>query len=317
MYDIAAMGELLIDFGFVSSQPGGYPVLAAQPGGAPANFLAAASARGLRTAMLGCVGGDAFGGLLRATLDGLGVDTRSLVSKDSVFTTLAFVTLSEGGERAFSFARKPGADTAYAPEDVDYSVIDVSRALHFGSLSFTDEPSRSAALSALDYARRAGKFITYDPNYRPPLWSGEAEAREWMLRGLEYAGTVKLSDSEARFLFGLGPAEAAAKVTGEFGAKLCFVTCGAAGCVYAGRGYSGSVPALSGLNCVDTTGAGDIFFGTAVAALLQNGGRDIGKDAARAAARFGCAAAGLSTQRPGGIASVPTEEELLAAISGY
>ena len=107
MYDVAALGELLIDFTCLSTDADGYPTMAAHPGGAPANYLAALTKFGAKTAMIGKVGNDAFGRLLIKTLKGTGIDTRGMLVSGDVFTTLAFVTLDDSGNREFSFARKP------------------------------------------------------------------------------------------------------------------------------------------------------------------------------------------------------------------
>ena len=168
MIDVVAMGELLIDFAPVSVDADGYPTMAAHPGGAPANFLAALARFGASTALLGKVGTDTFGRLLTATLQKAGIGTRGLVADDTVFTTLAFVTLDETGDRAFAFSRKPGADTCLHFEELDLSLIDECRVFHFGTLSLTDEPARSATCRAVAYAQSRGKLITYDPNLRRP-----------------------------------------------------------------------------------------------------------------------------------------------------
>ncbi|MEG2383571.1 MAG: PfkB family carbohydrate kinase, partial [Oscillospiraceae bacterium] len=108
MYDIIALGEILIDFALKSTDEAGYPIMEAHPGGAPLNFLSALTKYGKRTAQLGKVGGDAFGRLLLGTLDQNGISTEGIVIDQDVFTTLAFVTLDAFGNREFSFARKPG-----------------------------------------------------------------------------------------------------------------------------------------------------------------------------------------------------------------
>ena len=58
--DVVALGELLIDFACLSTDADGYPTMEAHPGGAPANFLAALTKYGAKTALLGKVGDDAF-----------------------------------------------------------------------------------------------------------------------------------------------------------------------------------------------------------------------------------------------------------------
>ena len=144
MIDVVALGELLIDFTMQSTDDAGYPTMAAHPGGAPANFLAALAKYGSHAALIGKVGADTFGRLLRGTLEDAGIETRGLVMADDVFTTLAFVTLDETGDREFSFARKPGADTCIRFEELDLSLIDEAKVFHFGTLSLTDEVGHAA-----------------------------------------------------------------------------------------------------------------------------------------------------------------------------
>ena len=317
MLDIVALGELLIDFSCVSRDPMGYPTMAAHPGGAPANFLAAAAAYGGKGAMLGKVGSDAFGKLLKETLQKAGIETRGLKEDPDSFTTLAFVTLDEKGDRDFSFARKPGADTRLRPEDLDRELMDQARAFHFGTLSLTDEPAAWATRWAVVYAKERGKLISFDPNLRKPLWRDLDQARQAMLWGLSQADVVKISDDEVDFLFGLDPKAGAEKIRRDFGCSLVFVTCGADGCVYDNGTWSGHVPGLSGIRVVDTTGAGDIFGGTALWKLLQTGKapEKLTESELRQIADFATAAAGLSTTRPGGISSIPSLSQVEACLS--
>ena len=176
MMDVVALGELLIDFTSVSCDADGYPTMAAHPGGAPANFLAALAKFGAKTALLGKVGRDAFGNLLVQTLKDAGIESKGIVMAEDVFTTLAFVTLDETGDREFSFARKPGADTCISFEELDLSLIDEAKVFHFGTLSLTNDPAKTATQKAVAYAKQQGKLITYDPNLRKPLWNDLEEA---------------------------------------------------------------------------------------------------------------------------------------------
>ena len=184
MIDVVALGELLIDFTCIGSDADGYPTMAAHPGGAPANYLAALARFGAHTALLGKVGEDTFGRLLIGTLRKAGVETRGIAADAATFTTLAFVTLDSTGNREFSFARKPGADTCLSFEELDLSLLDEAKVLHFGTLSLTNEPARSATRKAVEYAKAKGKLISYDPNLRKPLWSSLEEARTQLLWGL-------------------------------------------------------------------------------------------------------------------------------------
>lgn len=307
MLDAVALGELLIDFTCVSADADGYPTMAAHPGGAPANFLAALTKFGAKTAMLSKIGKDAFGKLLTGTLQQAGIETKGLIAADDVFTTLAFVTLDEQGDREFSFSRKPGADTCISFEELDLSLIDEAKVFHFGTLSLTDEPARSATYRAVEYAKRQGKLITYDPNLRKPLWKSLDEAKRQILWGLAQADVVKISDEEVEFLFDLTPEAGARKIMDEYGVKLVFVTCGAEGCFFKNAVAEGSVPGTKGIKVVDTTGAGDIFGGSAVWKLLQIGEpvETLNEQQLRDVVSFACTSAGLSTTKAGGISSVP------------
>lgn len=316
MTDVVALGELLIDFAHKSSDSAGYPTLAAQPGGAPGNFLAALQRYGCSTAMLGKVGDDAFGHLLVNTLQELGIGTKGVLRDPAVFTTLAFVTLDSTGNREFSFARKPGADTCLTAGEVDYSLIDGARVFHFGTLSLTAEPARAATREAVAYARRAGKLVSFDPNLRKPLWASEAEAKEQMEWGLGQSDVVKISDEEVDFLWGLSPEEGAQRLLKEYGVKLVYVTLGPKGCHFANRNGCGEAASPTGIQVVDTTGAGDIFGGSAMSRFLKlNKAPDsLTVDEMKAVTRFACCAASLSTQTHGGISSVVPEEQVLAIL---
>ena len=307
MYDVVALGELLIDFTTIRADSDGYPTMAAHPGGAPANFLAAIAKFGGKAAMLGKVGTDTFGKLLTSTLREVGIETNGIVASDDFFTTLAFVTLDANGDREFAFARKPGADTQLSFDELELSLLDETRVFHFGTLSLTGEPSRTTTYRAVEYAREHGKLITFDPNLRKPLWRELDEAKQQMLWGLAHADVVKISDEEVEFLFGLGVQEGAQYILEHFPVKLVFVTCGPDGCWFQNKNASGHVDSLRNIKVVDTTGAGDIFGGSAVWKLLQTGKAPEALDEAalREIVSFACTAAGLSTTKPGGISSVP------------
>ncbi len=309
MIDVVALGELLIDFATVSTNADGYPTMAALPGGAPANFLAALTKYGFGTALLGKVGTDTFGNLLLGTLKKAGIETKGLIQTDDVFTTLAFVTFDETGDRKFAFSRKPGADTCISFEELDLSLIDEAKVFHFGTLSLTDEPARSATQKAVAYAKSKGKLITYDPNLRKPLWKDMETAKEQLLWGLKQADVVKISDEEVEFLFGCTPEQGADKLLEEFGVSLAMVTLGPSGAYLKNKNGSIYVKCPK-VNPIDTTGAGDIFGGSAVSRLLKLGTApsELTVEQMTAIGSFASAAASLSTEKPGGIPSIPEEE---------
>lgn len=316
MYDVVALGELLIDFAPVSTDESGYPTIKAQPGGAPGNFLAALQKYGCSTALIGKVGADSFGKLLIGTMTEKGISTRGILADPKVFTTLAFVTLDATGNREFSFARKPGADTCLTAEELPFYLLDACSVFHFGTLSLTSEPARTATQKAVAYAREHGKLISFDPNLRKPLWPSDEAAKEQIEWGLHQSDIVKISDEEIEFLWGLSPEEGAQKLLKEYGVRLVYATLGPKGCHFANRNGCGEVPSPTGIHVVDTTGAGDIFGGSAMSRFLRLGKapEDLTVEEMRAVTRFACCAASLSTQTHGGINSVPEEQAVEAIL---
>jgi len=312
MIDVVALGELLIDFACLSTDSDGYPTMAAHPGGAPANFLAALTKFGAKTALLGKVGTDTFGKLLTGTLQKAGIETRGLIATDDVFTTLAFVTFDDKGDRSFSFARKPGADTQLRWEEVDKSMIDAAKVFHFGTLSLTDEPCRTTTQKAVAYAKEQGKLITYDPNLRKPLWRTMEEAKEQILWGLYQADVVKISDEEVEFLWDCTPEEGAEKLLTEYGVSLAMVTLGPKGCLLKTKNAICNAPGPK-VHPIDTTGAGDIFGGSAVSRLLElnKAVDDLTEEDLAYIGYFATTSASLSTEHSGGIPSIQKKEVIL------
>ena len=316
MFDVVALGELLIDFAPHSVNEAGYPVLSANPGGAPPNFLAALSEYGCKTAMISKVGADMFGRLLVRTMQDAGIDSTGILMDPDSFTTLAFVSLDASGNRDFSFARKPGADTRLAPEEINEALFADAKVFHFGTLSLTDEPAASATRRAIELARSKGMLISLDPNLRKPLWKSEADAKvaiEWALR---QADIVKISDEEISWLWDLAPEEGAKKLLSEYGVSLVYATLGPKGCYAATENCSVTVPGPSGIQVVDTTGAGDIFGGSAMSQFIKCNKKiaDLTEDDLRNIVRFACTAASLSTQKHGGISSVPDFQSVKAIL---
>lgn len=311
-YDVVALGELLIDFASKSTNAAGYPTMAANPGGAPGNFLAALNAYGKKTAFLGKVGDDTFGRLLLGTMTDAGIGTDGIVIDPNVFTTLAFVTFDAHGDRSFSFARKPGADTQLTWEEVDKTIIEEAKVFHFGTLSLTDEPVRTTTQKCVAYARELGKLITCDPNLRKPLWCTEEEAKTQILWSLNQADVVKISDDEVDFLWGCTPEEGAKKLLKEYGVSLAMVTLGPDGCLLKTANASCHAPGPK-VNPVDTTGAGDIFGGSAVSRLLELNKpiSDLTEADLSYIGRFATTAASLSTEFVGGIPSIQDKHVVL------
>ena len=312
MTDVVALGELLVDFVCKGTDEIGYPTLVGKPGGAPGNYLAAVKKYGGSCAMIGKVGEDAFGRLLCQTLADAGIDLSGVIRAEDCFTTMAFVTLDETGNRHFSFARKPGADICLRSDEVNEALIRDCRVFHFGTLSLTDEPVRLATQKAVAYAKEKGKLITCDPNLRKPLWPSEDAAREQMLWSLRQADVVKISDNEVEFLWNCTPEEGADKLLKEFGVSLAMVTLGPDGCLLKTKNAS-FLASCPKVHPIDTTGAGDIFGGSALSRLLEleKSIDALTEEDLAYIGSFAAAAASLSTEVSGGIPSIPEKDAVL------
>lgn len=316
MADLVALGEILIDFTQSGTRPGGNALFECNPGGAPANVAVCAAKLGLKSAFIGCVGGDMFGSFLRETLSSHNVSASSLVTSAERNTTLAFVSNDASGDRSFSFYRNFGADTDLRAEDVDMSLVSSSRVFHFGSLSLTCEPSRSATIAALTAAKHAGVTVSFDPNLRPALWKSPDDAREQIESVMDRADIVKISEEELLFLTGeKDVSKGAFLLAGRFEVPLLLVTLGAEGAYYRTDLFEGRVPAFSAGNVIDTTGAGDCFLGAFLSAFLSSGSDLRSADAVGRCARFASAAAAICVTRRGAIDGMPSRDEVDALLS--
>jgi fructokinase len=312
MFDVAALGELLIDFTPYGVSEAGNNLFERNPGGAPANVLVALSKLGKKSAFLGMVGKDQFGIFLRDVLNNNNVDTAGLVLNNKVNTTLAFVHLNEKGDRSFSFYRNPGADMMISESDINYEVIKNSKIFHYGSLSLTDEPARSATLAALKCAKENELVISYDPNLRPPLWKSLDAAKEMINLGMEFADILKVSEEELEFITGIKDFEEGTQVLLNRGVSLVFVTLGEKGCFYRYKGGTGHVAAFR-VNAVDTTGAGDGFLGAVLSKLANKSLakiNEMSKDELEGIIKFGNAVGALATTKKGAIPAMPSMEQI-------
>ena len=311
MYDVIALGELLIDF--TSSAPSGQgnPQFEANPGGAPCNVLAMLARLGRRAAFVGKVGDDLFGRMLKGSIVETGIDAGALVLDPAAHTTLAFVQNAPDGDRAFSFYRDPGADELLTPEELPESALRSAGIFHFGSLSLTREPSRAATRRAVALAAEGGAIVSFDPNLRPSLWKNLDAAREEMLWGCSVCQVLKVAEEELSFLTTEEDLEAgAAKLRRDFpNIRLLLVTKGKEGSTAFWKEHQVSRPGYP-VEATDTTGAGDTFCGCCLHHILEWGLENLDGERLGEMLSFANAAAGLVTTRKGALRSMPEEAEV-------
>ncbi len=280
------------------------------PGGTPVDVPATADKLGGKTAFIGKIGDDAFGAFLKKTMVDAGVDVRGLRMTRKYPTTLAFVQLTPEGDRSFTFYRKPGADVMLACDDVDQALLRNCHIFHFGSVSLTDEPCRTATLEAAREAKAVGAIISYDPNYRPFLWDDPEQARKMLLAALPLADIVKVSEEEMELLTGEVHLAAGADALASQGTSLVLVTLRPRGVHYRAAKGCGLLSACK-VNTVDTTGAGDAFLGALLSCLADKTLEELQilpQSEWERIVAFANAAGSLTTAAKGAIPAMPSYE---------
>ncbi len=323
MFDVVALGELLIDFTQNGLSKQGNGLFEANPGGAPCNVLAMLAKLGKKTAFIGKVGDDFFGRILAETIREVGIDDRNLVYDDKVHTTLALVHTFADGDRDFSFYRSPGADMMLREEEMDMKLVKDTKIFHFGTLSMTDEGVRAATMAAVLEAKKSGALISFDPNLRPPLWGSLEDARNQVRWGLGQCDILKISDNEIQWLTGEESyTKGVEKIRNEFSIPLILVSMGKDG----SRAYyqreqrkdeAGMVAEAKPFileHTIETTGAGDTFCACILNYVLEHGLDDLSAGELKEMLTFANAAASLITTRKGALRVMPAKEEVLELI---
>lgn len=272
MSKLYSVGELLIDFQSVGTGSLKDTVqFVKNAGGAPANVCVQAVKLGQRAAYLTKVGNDGFGEFLIETLKNEGVDTSYIRTSDKHDTSLAFVSFKEDGERQFSFYRRAAADLYFTAEDfkdVQFKARDI---LEFGSVALKTEEARSAHRYLIEKAQSAGALVFFDPNLRFNLWEDKEQLRGTVLEFARYADVIKVGVDELEFIMGL-TAESAVEAMFNGKLKILLVTDGGKGAkLYLADGKRFDCGGYK-VKAVDTTGAGDSFFGAFIAQYMAGNG---------------------------------------------
>ncbi len=306
---VICMGELLIDFVAMQTgvEVGEAETFKKAPGGAPANVAAAAARLGMDAAFLGQVGDDSFGHYLAGVLREEGVNISGLRFTSEARTALAFVSLRDDGERSFAFYRHPSADMLLSPGQLDLTLIDAYKVFHFGSISMIGEPSRSATIEAVQYARDHGLRISYDPNLRLALWKSADDARSGMRIGFSYANLIKISEDEVEFMTGK-PADEGVFDLWRDATELIIITRGANGATAVTRDGITHIPGHS-VKAIDTTGAGDGFVAGMLYGVLKYGA--VYPMALPEIVHFANAVGALTTTERGAIPALPSLARVL------
>lgn len=307
--DIICVGEMLIDF-LPGDEAG---VFIRKAGGAPANVAVAAARNGLQVGFCGTMGNDDFGKFLAGTLEENGVNYLCPQLLDEAVTTMAFVSLDATGNRSFTFARKPGADMLMTKEHVDEALKNNPVVVHAGSVSMSAEPAATSTVYAMEKNHDEGRLVSFDLNYRNLLWNDDRAACSAAVQKiLPLVDFLKISDEEEDML-GMAPEEAAK----HYGIAALVETLGGDGARCWWNGKLLSVPGRKA-KCVDTTGAGDSFWGGFLSCLLRAGVRsaaDLTEELIVRALNYGNVAGWLCVQKKGAMESLPTTAEIEAILA--
>ena len=314
MGKIVALGEVVADIYRDESTSAVEMPFTARPGGAPANVAAAAARLGSEAAFIGSVGEDLFGDFILRALEAEGVDTSAVGRcEPPTRTSLAFVEITAGGDRSFTFYRSdPAADELLSAEGVSRETLLGASFVNFGSIPLIEDPSRSAIHRAADLAEELDVPLAFDVNFREHLWGSAQDARKAVDPLLDRSRIVKLSDDEIPPLLGTEDAEEAARMLLERGPALVLVSLGPEGAFYATRDFTGEVPAFE-VECVDATGAGDAFLAASLVHLAEG---EWDEARVREAVRRGTAAGAIACTGYGAMGTLPTNDELERFMNG-
>ena len=309
-FDIITAGEMLIDF-----TPGIEPyTYTANPGGAPANVAVSVARNGLKSGFLGMMGDDDFGKRLNQVLIDNNVTPLCKNLTDKAVTTLAFVTLYEGGERSFTFTRKPGADIMLTPSDYDSHDVRNCIIFNSGSFSLTDDPARTTLIDEIKECSKAGVIISFDINYRDAVWGSMDKCLNVIEEILPNVDLLKISDEE---LFFAGGEENIPAFMKKYGITALIETLGSKGSKYYYNGNNKILESMK-VKAVDATGAGDAFWGGFLSNLVMQGVNtvnDINESVLENALKYGNISGGLCVTKMGGIPGIPTKEDISRALS--
>lgn len=311
--NLVCLGEYLVDFfpNEVGRALTDVSSFHPKPGGAPANVAVAATRLGYKSAFIGKVGEDAFGHFLADVLHEEHVDTRGLRFDPSARTTLAFISNPDVNTYEILFYRNPGADTCLRADELDESLIRETRAFLIGSLSLTDEPSRSATRAAIEIAREAGALICYDVNYRPTLWGSAEEARQMALEFIPKVDLVKVNETELRLLVGDGAlADSTSKLI-SLGPEFCVVTLGEKGS-YIKAACGDAFVAAFQVEMADAVGCGDAFLAALLCKMTERPTwrEELTQELLRQHLRYANAVGALTGTKHGVIPALPTAAEV-------
>ncbi len=320
MIEVMCFAEGVIDF-FPQEGDALYPSFSAFPGGAGINVAVALARLGVRSGFMGKVGQDAFGELVKETLQREGVDTRGLFLDPGESTALTFVFHHPVTLEPF-FVRYGEADMNFTLQDISWELLEEIGVFHCVSLGLVRESLRSATLEILEFCKERDIFVSFDLNHRPRLWSDLQEARYFLWKVVREADLVKLNREELRFLTQQDTLTAGVEVLLGEGIRNGVITLGGRGAFMVNRFAQETIPAFT-ISPVDLTGCGDAFCAGMIHQVVTNRfprGMIFPPDQFCQMVTFASACGAIAATRWGTVPSFPflrEAEEFLAKSGGF
>lgn len=312
MGKIVTLGEVVADV-YREHAPSAVELpFTARPGGAPANVAVAVARLGAQAGFIGRLGNDLFGDFILDALESVGVDTSAVLRQDApTRTTLAFVEVSEDGDREFTFYRSvPAADELLAPDDIRPESLSGASFANFGSIPLIKDPVRSATRRFAELANEMDVGVAFDVNLREPLWESLEVFRQAIDPMIDLSTIVKVSEDELEPVLDTDDLDEAAGKLLDRGVTLALVSMGDEGAFYATRRFRGHAPRFEIDAVVDATGAGDAFLAGTLTHLSEHPNWREDEATVRAAVERGTAAGALACTEFGAMKALPTREEL-------
>ncbi len=254
---ILSVGEILADM--IGQKEDGVTTFKAFCGGAPFNLAVNAKQSGAKVGFVGRVGNDVIGRFVLCEAQKAHLERLDIQIDAERNTTIAFVTLTDG-ERDFAFNRHDTADFNVDFDDIDFESYENLEIVHLGSLMLSEQKGREFAEKIANKASELGAKLSFDMNFRKDIYKNFEDAKRAYAPFVERADIIKFSDDELTDYTGISDMDEAAKSVLKKD-KLLLVTLSKSGSAYYYNDLKGIVPSISGVKCVDTTGAGDAFFG--------------------------------------------------------
>lgn len=260
---ILSIGEILADM--VGERVNGVTTFKAFCGGAPFNLAVNAKQTGAKAAFVSCVGSDPIGRFVVSQAEKAKLEHLDIQVDEVRNTTIAFVTLTDG-ERDFAFYRHDTADFNIDFDKIDFNKYEDLTIIHLGSLMLSETKGKMLAKKVADKARNLGVLLSFDMNFRMDIYRNFEDAKKAYTPFVECADIIKFSEDELFAYTGISDMDEAAKVIFKKD-RILLVTLGKHGSAYYYNDLHGIVPTVEEVKRVDTTGAGDAFFGAFLAAI--------------------------------------------------